>query len=172
MSAKQRAAGARAVWGGKTAGSVWSEWNDLMFQSRPHPWGMERYGLLIDTRSTASLSHTLAHSLSLTHTHSFLFHSVSASAVSQTHKHTHTHITVSPVASPVQCWPVPDKQRPALSDYNDGWPAVSYFIGISQESVRSQAKLQVNSLLWGFTKSLRRHVYEVLKKKWNVLWFY
>ena len=151
MSPKQRAAGARAVWGGKTAGSVWSEWNDLMFQSRPRPWGMEWYGLLIDTGSTASLSHTLAH----THTHTHTLLSVSCcfcfSCLSLRHTHTHTHTrthtTVSPVASPVQCRQVLDKQRPALSDYNDGWPAVSYFIGISQESVRSQAELQVNSLL-------------------------
>ena len=153
MSPKQRAAGARAVWGGKTAGSVWSEWNDLMFQSRPRPWGMEWYGLLIDTGSTASLSHTLAHTHTHTHTHTafcFMLFLLQLS-VPQTHTHTHTHTrthtTVSPVASPVQCRQVLDKQRPALSDYNDGWPAVSYFIGISQESVRSQAELQVNSLL-------------------------
>lgn len=85
--------------------------------------------------------------LSNTHTHCFLFHTISVSAVS------HTHITVSPVARPVHRWPVPDKQRPVLSDYNDGWPPASYFIGISQESLRSQAELQVNSLLWGVPKS-------------------
>lgn len=67
-------------WG--AAGSVWSEWNDLMFQSRPRPQGMEWYGLLIDTRSTASLSRTLT---LLSVSHCFCF-----SCLSLRLSHTHT----------------------------------------------------------------------------------
>lgn len=150
MPPNQQAVGAfrQAAWGEKTAGSVWSEWNDLMFRSRPRPQGMERYGLLIDTRSTASLSHTR----------------LSASPC-----FSHTDFTVCPVARPVRCRPVLDKQRPMLSQHNDGWPLASYFTGISHKSVRSQARLRVNSLLSRLPDTPTWHVSEFFGKNCLVI---
>lgn len=103
--------------------------------------------------------------LPLSHSHTAFCFTLFLFQLSFSQTLSYTHITVSLLARPVQRWPVLDKQRPVLSDYNDGWPPVSHFIGISQESLHSQAKLQVNSLLSCFPKSLKPCFWVLWQKK-------